>query len=49
MKLGKIEGFSESEKLTYILRVKKGSQKSALNISVTSQRAGNISKQVLLK
>ncbi len=49
VKLGKIEGFSESEKSTYLLRVKKGSKKSVLNISVTSQRAGNVSKQVVLK
>jgi hypothetical protein len=49
VKLGKIEGYSESNKLTYILRVKKGSQNPVLNVSVSSQRAGNATKQITLR
>lgn len=49
VKLGKIDGFSESKKFTYILRVKKGSKNTVVNVSVTSQRAGNVSKQITLK
>ena len=49
VKLGKIEGFSESKKSTYLLRVKEDSQNAVINISVTSVRAGNVSKQIELK
>ena len=49
VKLGRIEGFSESKKLTYILRIKNGSKMAVINVSVTSQRAGNASKKFKLK
>ncbi|MCP4727546.1 MAG: hypothetical protein GY863_21080, partial [bacterium] len=49
VKLGNIEGFSESDKLTYIIRVKNGTRNPVLNVSVTSQRAGNVSKEIILK
>ncbi len=49
VKIGKLDGFSESKKVTYILRVKNGSRNPVLNISVTSQRAGNVTKEIVLK
>ncbi|MFC1564239.1 hypothetical protein ACFL6G_04840, partial [candidate division KSB1 bacterium] len=49
VKLGKIDGFSESEKLTYIIRVKRGTRNPVLNVFVTSQRAGKVSKEIILK
>ncbi|MFC1492794.1 M14 family metallopeptidase, partial [candidate division KSB1 bacterium] len=49
VKLGKIDGFSESDKLTYILRVKRGAGNPSIIVSVTSQRAGKVSKQIAIK
>jgi len=46
VKLGKIEGYSESKKITYILRVNK---KTKLNVSVTSAKAGKASRQIEFK
>ncbi|MFC1555021.1 M14 family metallopeptidase, partial [candidate division KSB1 bacterium] len=49
VKIGKLNGFSESEKSTFILRVKDSSSDAVINASVTSQRAGNVSQQIVVK
>jgi len=49
VKIGQIEGFSESEKLTYIVRVKNRSEKAGINAVVKSQRAGTASKLIEIK
>jgi hypothetical protein len=46
VKLGKIDGYSESKEYTYILRIKK---RTVLHVSVTSAKAGKASKQIELK
>jgi hypothetical protein len=47
--LGQIDGYSESGKTTYILRVKDSSQKAVLKISASSKRAGNDSKEIMIQ
>jgi hypothetical protein len=49
VKLGQIQGYSESEKSTYIVRVKDNSQRAILGISVKSQRAGKDSEEILIR
>ncbi len=48
VKLGHIEGYSESEKTTYIIRIKDPSQKATMKISAVSQKAGNDSKEIVI-
>jgi hypothetical protein len=49
VKLGQIDGYSESEKATYLVRVKDSSVEAVLKVSATSQRAGVDSKEILIK
>lgn len=49
VKLGQITGASESEKTTYILRVKDESQKAALKAFAISQKAGRDSKEIVIE
>ena len=49
VKLGQINGNSESKKTTYILRIKDDSKKAVLKASVKSQRAGKDSKEIVIK
>lgn len=49
VKLGQIDGHSESEKTTYIVRVKDPSQKAVLKVHAKSQRAGQDSKEIVIK
>jgi murein tripeptide amidase MpaA len=49
VKLGQIEGHEESEKTSYIVRVKDDSQEALLKVSVKSQKAGLDSKEILVK
>ena len=49
VKLGQIDGHSESDKTTYIVRVKDTSQKAVLKVHATSQKAGKDSKEILIK
>ena len=48
VKLGQIDGYSESEKTTYIVRIKDPSQKATLKISAVSQKAGIDSKEIAI-
>jgi hypothetical protein len=48
-KLGQINGYSESETATYIVRIKDPSQKAALKVSAESQRAGKDSREILIR
>jgi len=47
--LGQIQGYSSSAKTTYILRVKEGQQEPVLKVSVKSQKAGNDTKEIIIK
>ena len=49
VKLGQIAGHSESEKTTYIVRVKDLSQKAVLTVSAQSQKAGKDTKVILIQ
>ena len=49
MKLGQLQGNSESKKTTYILRVKEPSKKAVLKASVKSQKAGKDSKEIVIQ
>jgi hypothetical protein len=49
VKLGQIAGYSESDKATYIVRVKDPSQKAFLMLHAKSQKAGKDSKEILIK
>jgi hypothetical protein len=49
VKLGQIAGHSESEKTTYVVRVKDPSQKAILKVSAKSQKAGNDWKEIVFK
>jgi hypothetical protein len=49
VKLGQIAGYSESDKTTYIIRVKDPSQKAVLEVYAKSQRAGQDSKKIVIK
>jgi hypothetical protein len=49
VKLGQIDGHSESEKTIYIIRVKDPSQKAVLKAHARSQRAGKDSKEIVIK
>ncbi len=48
IKLGQIEGDSESSKTTYILRVKDPEQKAVLKVYVSSQKAGRTTKDIII-
>lgn len=48
VKLGQIKGHSESEKTTYILRVKDVTSRAVLKTSVTSEKAGKDFKEILI-
>lgn len=47
-KIGQIEGYSESPKTTYILRVKDVTKKAVLKINVSSQKAGRAIKDIII-
>jgi murein tripeptide amidase MpaA len=49
VKLGQIDGYAESEKTTYIVRVKDPSQKAVLRITVDTQKAGQNSKEIVIQ
>jgi murein tripeptide amidase MpaA len=49
VKLGQIDGYSESEKTTYVVRVKDSSLKAVLKVSAKSQRAGIDSKEIVIQ
>jgi hypothetical protein len=49
VKLGQIQGYSESRKTNYILRVKDGSQKAVLKLAVTTPKAGKAVKEIVIK
>ena len=49
VKLGQIQGHGESEKTTYLVRVKDGSRRASLTVSVKSQKAGQDSKGIDIK
>jgi hypothetical protein len=49
VKLGQIDGFSESDKTTYIIRVKDPSQKAVLAVLAKSQKAGKDWKEIVIK
>lgn len=49
VKLEQIDGHSESEKTTYIIRVKDPSQKAVLKVHTKSQKAGKDSKEVVIQ
>jgi predicted transcriptional regulator len=49
VKLGQIDGHSESEKTTYIVRVKDPSQKAVLKVHAKSQKAGKDSKEIVIQ
>jgi hypothetical protein len=48
IKLGQIDGYSESSKTTYILRVKDPAKKAVLKVHVSSQKAGRTTKDILI-
>ena len=48
VKLGQIKGNSESNKTTYMIRIKDSSQKAALNAFVKSQKAGKAWKEIVI-
>ncbi len=45
-KLGQIDGYSESPKTTYILRVKDTTQKAIIKVHVSSQKGGRVEKEI---
>jgi hypothetical protein len=47
-KLGQIEGYSESPKTTFILRVKDPAQRAVLEVHVSSQKAGRVKKDIII-
>jgi len=47
--IGQINGFSESDKLTYIVRVNNPSEKAEIHAVVTTQRAGRTEKRIEIK
>jgi hypothetical protein len=47
-KLGQIEGYSESSKTTYVLRVKDPAKKAVLKVHVSSQKAGRTTKDIVI-
>ena len=47
-KLAQIDGYSESPKTTYILRVKDPAQKAVLEVRVSSQKAGRVTKDIVI-
>ena len=49
VKLGQIDGHSESDKTTYIVRIKDPSQKAILKVHTKSQKAGKDSKEIVIK
>ncbi|MDH4220357.1 MAG: hypothetical protein OEW23_16495, partial [Candidatus Aminicenantes bacterium] len=49
VKLGQINGHSESEETTYIVRVKDPAQKAVLKISANAQKAGKDSKEIVIQ
>jgi hypothetical protein len=49
VKLGQIDGHSESEKTTYIVRVKDFSQKAVLKVFAKSQKAGKDAREIILR
>jgi hypothetical protein len=49
VKLGQINGFSESRETTFILRVKDSSQKAVLKVAVTTPKAGKAAKDIVIK
>jgi hypothetical protein len=49
VKLGQIDGYSESEKTTYVIRVKDPSQKSVLEVRAKSQKAGKDVKEIVIQ
>ncbi|MEE8604947.1 MAG: hypothetical protein V3S65_06205, partial [Candidatus Aminicenantaceae bacterium] len=49
VKLGQIDGHSESEKTTYLVRVKDPSQQAVLKVHAKSQKAGKDSKEIVIK
>jgi len=49
VKIGQIDGHSESPKTTYILRLKDSSRKGLLRIQVSAQKAGKDSQDIIIK
>jgi murein tripeptide amidase MpaA len=49
VKLGQINGYSENEKTTYIVRIKDPSQKAVLKVHAQSQRAGKDSMEIVIQ
>jgi hypothetical protein len=49
VKLGQIDGHSESEKTTYVVRVKDSSQQAVLKVFAKSQKAGKDTKEIVVK
>ena len=49
VKVPRIRGHSESEKITHLVRVKNASKKAILTVSVKSQKAGQDSKEIVIK
>jgi murein tripeptide amidase MpaA len=49
IEIGQIDGHSESEQSSYIVRVKDVSQEALLRISVNSQKAGRDSRDIVVK
>lgn len=49
VKLGQIDGYSESDKTTYIIRVKDSSQKAVLEVRTKSQKAGKDTKEIVIQ
>ena len=47
-KLGHIDGYSESPKTTFILRVKDPTQKAVLGVQVSSQKGGCVKKDLII-
>ena len=49
VKLGQIAGHSESDKTTYLVRVKDPSQKAVLKVTAVSRKAGKDSKEIVIQ
>lgn len=49
VKLGQIEGYSESDETTFLVRVKDPARKALLKVSVNTQKAGKDSKEIILR
>ncbi len=49
VKLDQIQGHGESEKTTYLVRVKEDSESATLTASVKAQKAGRDSKEIVIK